>query len=296
VAARAGAEAALPDYDPQTVTRGVDRTIATYTRAALTPRPGRGSPTDVPVFVVGMPRSGTTLIEQILSRHSRILGAGELSLVPKITQEWRQLEQLLAVRGNGPAPAIPDDVVIAKSASFYLKGLQRRITDGSPDRIIDKLPFNLFQLGTISTMFPNAPIIFTERDPRDVAISCFFERFTRSHDYSYRLDWLGNMITQADRARAHFRAVLPNPWMTVCYEDLVHDPEPVIRAMLEFLGLDWQAACLSPEDNRNTVQTASISQVRRKINTGSVARWRRYQTHLAPLFEVIGWPETAGAA
>ena len=244
---------------------------------------GAGSPSERPVFVLGMPRSGTTLVEQILSAHPDVHGAGETGLFPALVSGMRSAAGLgFPLLASGLSPA---DLRILADA--FLERLEP--LGGGKTRIVDKTVGNFELLGLIHLCLPNARIIHCRRDPRDVCVSCFSTRFRGGHDYAYDLHELGRYWRRYHRLMAHWSAVLPpGRVFEVSYEALVDDLESWARRLVEHLGLPWDEACLSFYEARREVRTASFAQVRRPIYKGSVGRWRRYAAHLGPLLEALG--------
>lgn len=251
--------------------------------------PSAGSPSERPVFIVGMPRSGTTLVEQIVSAHPDVHGAGEIGLFPA-----------LASRLHGPAGTAPPFWVsdpspedLARLASSYLEALDP--LGSSKARVTDKTIGNFELLGLIHLCLPNARIIHCRRDPRDVCVSCFSTRFSGGHDYAYDLAELGRYWRLYDLLMAHWREVLPpGRIFEVDYEALVDDLEGWARRLIAHLGLGWDDACLRFHESQRTVATASFAQVRRPIYKDSVGRWRRFAPHLGPLLEALGEPYLTG--
>jgi len=270
------------DYDMGLDEAWVERLIDVFDSAFLEQFRDQGDPTEAPVFIVGMPRSGTSLVEQILASHPAVLGAGEL---PDI--------RLLSRRHDGPDATFPDTLAglrlydRRRLAKAYLKrlGRDRQVET----RITDKMPDNFFWLGFIHVLLPNARIIHCRRDPVDTCLSCFKARFDRGQFFAYDLTDLGRFYRLYRRLMDHWRHVLPAAAMIeVDYETLVADPEPASRAMIDFLGLDWDDACLTPERTARAVHTASAAQIRQPIYGHAVGRWRRYAGHLGPLLAALG--------
>ncbi len=246
---------------------------------------GTGSPSEQPVFIVGMPRSGTTLIEQIVSAHPDVHGAGEIGLMPMLVSRFR------SPQGKGYPFLAPElsEADLQSLAEAYLGG----IAPGGRGkaRITDKTIGNFELLGLIHLCFPNARIIHCRRDARDVCVSCFSTRFSGGHGYAYDLRELGRYWRIYDRLMAHWRAVLPpGRMLEVEYEALVEDLEGSARRLVTHLGLPWNEACLRFHESSRDVATASFAQVRRPIYRGSVGRWRRYAGRLGPLFDALGEP------
>ncbi len=230
-----------------------------------------------PLFIVGMPRSGTTLVEQILGSHEAVAPGGELLEFDQITEAvadypagvWRLRSQTLE-----------------QLAARYLDALRR--VDATSERVSDKLPRNFLHLGFIARLFPGAAIVHCRRDPVDTCLSCYFQNFTAGGGFSNDLTDLGSYYRDYHRLMAHWRSVLPRAPVEVVYEELVADPEPTVRRLLEAVGLEWDAACLGFSESRRPVMTASQWQVRQPIYTKAVGRWRHYREHLEPLLEALG--------
>lgn len=243
-----------------------------------------GNDTDKPVFVTGMPRSGTTLVEQILSGHPQVFGAGELSdFSAMVRQIGKHSESGTAYPG-----ALRD--VNPAALEGYAKTYVDRIAKlgGDAARVVDKQPLNLMHLGLIAILLPNARIIRCRRDPLDTCLSCFFQKFRTGNAFSFDLVNLGTFHRDLEALADHWRAVVPNDYMEVVYEDLVAEPEKVARKMVAFCGLEWDEQCLSIEDRDRPILTASRSQARQPIYRSSVHKWHRYRDHLGPLIEALG--------
>jgi tetratricopeptide (TPR) repeat protein len=247
-----------------------------------------GLATEVPVFIVGMPRSGTSLVEQILSHHPAAFGAGELKEMGDLVVALPRL--LRSAKGYPECLEDLDKDTARRLAAEYLQGLER--LGGTTPRVTDKMPDNFRHLGLIATLFPQARIIHCRREALDVCLSCFFQNF-RVLYYTWDLEDLAFYYRRYEQLMAHWRAVLPLRICEVAYEDLVADQEGVSRRFVEFCGLEWDDRCLAFEENRRPVQTASKLQVRRPVYASSVGRWRRYAAHLEPLRQALG---LAGAA
>jgi len=238
---------------------------------------GTGDPSERPVFVIGMPRSGTTLCEQILVSHSQIGGLGERIDIARIAEE-------LAMEGGGTWPealAEPDPAWLRAKAASYLHLLDR----GAPGalRVIDKTPTNFRYLGVIAAMFPKARIVHARRHPMDVCFSCFEQNFTQGYRWSTDLRDLGHYYGLYRRLMAHWQKVLPLPMFDWSYEEVIGDLEPAARRLLAFCGLAFEPGCLVFHETQRPVHTASLDQVRRPLYKSSVGKWRRYEEQLAPL-------------
>lgn len=267
-------------FDPKGIERFIDDAIAFFTqeRLAHLPRATHGS--KAPVFIIGMPRSGTTLIEQIISSHPCIHGGGELTWI------W-QITEVLAVRCEREGHPLPGGFANLQVAD--MDGLARQylsaITALSPQstRITDKYPANFFHLGFISLLFPEARIIHCTRDPMDTCLSCYMSDFASGNLFSFDLGHLGSYYRQYSRMMDHWNRVLHVPILEVRYEDVVNDLEGQSRRLLQFLQVDWDDRCLRFHENSRFVSTLSNQQVRQPIYKSSVGRWRQYQHHLGPL-------------
>jgi hypothetical protein len=244
-----------------------------------------GDASEVPVFVVGMPRSGTTLIEQILASHSKVFGAGE-------REDFRALVSNLAGPKGTKFPEMvsalsPDDR--RRLGARYLAAI--RAAAPAAERIVDKMPLNFLYLGLIHLALPRARIIHVRRDPVDTCCSCFSLLFTGNLAFTYELRELGRYYRAYQTLMAHWRAILPKGVMLeLAYEDVVHDLEGQTRIILAHCGLEWEPACLAFHQTQRTVQTASVAQVRRPIYRSSVGRSRRYHPLIGPLLEALERP------
>lgn len=263
-------------FHPAHFTGHVDALISLFPASVFARSESHGDPSDLPVFVVGLPRSGTSLVEQILASHPDVFGAGERT---DLLDAANELDQ------GGPyvPPAEWDPTTVTRLASG-LAGRFRALGGGRA-RVIDKLPDNLQLLGHLGVLLPKARIIICRRDPRDTGLSCYFTHFTAVLPWSNDLRDIAANTQGLERLAAHWRAVLPNPILEVRYEDLVGDLEGQSRRLIEFLGLDWDPACLEFHRTSRTVNTASNWQVRQSLYTSSIGRWRAYERHLGPLIE-----------
>jgi tetratricopeptide (TPR) repeat protein len=255
-----------------------------FTKEFFEARAKHGHPSTRPVFIVGMPRSGTTLTEQIISRHPRAAPADELRDIGRIGQ-WLSKDGGVRVYAKRLAQLGVSET--KELASRYLAALDRVSTEA--DRITDKMPQNFFQLGLIALLFPKARIIHCRRDPLDTCLSCFTMQLKdHNHGYAGDLKMLGLYYREYHSLMAHWREVLPVPIYDLDYERLVEAPEEESRKLIEFIGLPWDEACLSPQESQRAVKTLSRLQVRQPIYRTSVQRWRRYEKHLGPLKAALG--------
>jgi tetratricopeptide (TPR) repeat protein len=263
---------ALEAYDRDGYTRFVDGMIRTYPREAVAGVAAGASPSMQPVFVVGMPRSGTSLIEQIIASHPSAKGAGELEFWTDAVRKHQE-----AVRQGRF-----DESTMKELTEAYLRELRARCGDAA--RIVDKAPVNSDYLGVIHSAFTNARIIYVQRDPIDTCLSCYFQKFILSLNFTFDLSDLAYYYREHARLMEHWRAVLPpGAILDVPYEDLIADQEGWTRKILDFLALEWDKRCLDFHATKRPVLTASSWQVRQKIYKNSVQRWRNYQKFIGPL-------------
>ncbi len=273
-------------FDYPAFRREADGLIERCDRALFAKVADWGSRSEAPVFIVGMPRSGTSLVEQIAASHSQVFGAGERKEIPMISAAL--------LRHNQSRPIDQWDRDFARQlADEYLALLSER--SGGRARVTDKLPDNSILLGVIAALFPAARVIYCQRDLRDVCLSCYFTLFGEPLLWSYDLTDCALRALEIERLMAHWRRVLPlsiltvkyEAFLTVKYEALVNAPEAESRRLIDFLGLDWEPACLDFHRTQRPVLTASSWQVRQPLFTRSVGRWRHYEQHLGPLQEVL---------
>jgi tetratricopeptide (TPR) repeat protein len=270
-------------YDPAVHERLVSGLIAVFDPAFFARLMGAGPDVRRPAFVFGMPRSGTSLIEQVLACHSKFHGAGELLLaqqafeaIPEVME--RTEPPLECIAGLTPA-------AVRQLALWYERQLVA--TDGgTAERIIDKMPENYIYLGLLATLFPRALFIHCWRDPRDVATSCWLTGF-RSVRWASDTRHIISRFQEYDRLMHHWRSVLPTPIHVVHYEQIVADPEGETRRLLAACEMEWEPACLEFHRSRRPVRTASSTQVRQPMYRGSIGRWKNYESELADLFEAL---------
>lgn len=264
--------------------RQIDRMITSWTPERLGAlKPSRHT-TPLPVFVVGFPRSGTSLVEQIIASHPQAAGAGELPDIHDLVREscgsWYM-----------EAPEKLPKGAFDRLGERYLREL-RRIAPGA-ERVTDKAPMNWRCLGPIAMMLPGARVIHCLRSPMDTCVSCWFLAFDGAMPFVYDLSALGTMYRHYRRLTEHWGRVLPQAapgvgMLEVRYEDLVADPESQTRRIIDFVGLPWDDRCLRFHENARVMTTASNQQVRKPVYRTSVARWKRYENHLGPLRAALG--------
>lgn len=243
-------------------------------------RQGWGSQSTLPVFIVGMPRSGTTLTEQMLSMHSAVSPRGELKDLHNSIREQAAATSALIDYPDVASGFDRED--IAAMAASYLDSVDRQ--ESGITRITDKMPSNLRYLGMMYLMFPNARVIWCRRDARDVCLSNYFQPFADGNVQSSDLYQLGRYHRGVDQLMAHWKTVLPDSFIyTLDYETLVSDTESETRAVLDFIGLEFEADCLNFYRSRSSANTASASQVREPMYQRSISRWERYEQFIDPL-------------
>jgi len=269
-------------WDSDSSDRQMAATAEIFTPALLSGAANCGDPSELPVFVLGMPRSGTTLVEQILASHPAIHGAGELATMGRLASGLAK-------------PAFPH--AVAGLSATDLATIGRRYLDrveplaAGKCRVVDKMPGNFLFAGLIRLALPKARIIHCRRDPVDTCLSCYTKLFSGEQGFTYDLDELGRFHRSYQRLMDHWRRVLsPETFIEVDYEAVVDDLEGQARRLIAFCGLEWNESCLDFHRNTRAVRTASVTQVRQPIYKSSVGRWRRYQAHLGPLLTALGEP------
>ncbi|MDA0306519.1 MAG: tetratricopeptide repeat protein [Proteobacteria bacterium] len=260
-------------FDADEFDKRVDAIIATYTPALLEKRKVVGDPTQQPVFIVGVPRTGTTLVEQILSCHPEVSGKGEMDLIKQLCAEDEDI-------------AVCEDELVGEIAAAYLS----RLREGAGDapRIIDKMPLNFLYLGQIQIMFPGARIIHCKRDPLDTGLSCYQQIFSGPYAWACDLGDIGRFQKAEARLMAYWKDTLSLPILEIQYEDIIAEQEPSSRKAVEFLGLKWDPACLDFHKFERMVTTASNWQVRKPIYKSSIGRAGVYDKFLGPLKAGLG--------
>jgi len=280
-------------YDEAATLGWLERIPRAFGPAVMERLRGHGDPSSTPVFIIGMPRSGTTLIEQILASHPDIFGAGELEVFR------HALARLVGPDGTPLSfPELADAVTgdqLDELGATYLRDLAAAAPTAA--RITDKLPLNFAWAGLIHLALPGARIIHVRRNPIDTCLSCFSVSFAGHQPYSYDLGELGRYYRAYEAVMAHWRAVLPDGVMLeVRYEDVVDDLEGQARRLVAHCGLPWDDACLTFHTTQRPIRTASVAQVRQPIYGSSVARWKPYEHLLAPLIEALGSDDRAGVS
>ncbi len=267
-------------YDIAADEAWAERVMGVFDEALLSARAGHGEPADSPVFIVGMPRSGTTLVEQILASHADVYGAGELATLGRLVAD---LDRTAAGAGGFPeAVAELETGALRALGQSYIQAVAEH-APAAARRITDKMPSNFFCLGLIHLILPNAKIVNCTRDPIDTGLACYKKLFSSGQPFTYDLAEVGRYQRLFDRVMKHWRAVLPGRILDVRYEDVVENLEREARRLVAFAALPWDPACLTPHRTQRAVRTASAAQVRRPIYRSALQRWRHYEAHLAPL-------------
>lgn len=275
-ALRESAEPQFQPYDAAAHEHFVDRLIATFDRPAT----ARADDAEPLIFICGMFRSGSTLGEQILAAHSRVMPGGELELIPTIAERITPY----------PEAAAKDDV-IAGARRDYLRGIEA--LDAGRRLITDKRPDNFLHIGLIKAMFPRALIVHTRRNALDNLLSLYFLQLHPAMAYALDLNDAAHWYGQYQRLMAHWERLFGEDIFTLDYDELVRDPTSVTEALLRFCGLDWEDACLQPHRVKGEVKTASVWQVREPVHRRSSGRWQNYANELRELASRLGgdWPE-----
>jgi len=279
------AKRATARYDEAATLEFFDRVEATFTASSLRGHSRRGDPSAMPIFIIGMPRSGTTLVEQILASHPAVQGGGELKTLSDLTRGVSD-----AQGNNIPYPEFApllDEAALREIGARYCAELSKLA--GAASRVTDKMPSNYYFVGLIHLILQRAKIVHCVRDPVDTCVSCFSKLFSAEQPHTYDLGELGRYYRRYERLMEHWRRVLPKGRMfDIRYEDVVADIEGQTRRLLRYCGLPWDERCLEFHQTSRPVRTASATQVRRPIYKSSVGRWRLYEKELEPLLTALG--------
>jgi tetratricopeptide (TPR) repeat protein len=267
-------------YDKNSVEGLARQLMAAYPREIVQARPSGASDSELPLFIVGTPRSGTSLQEQIMAAHPGVFGAGELKFWPTAIKDRYVLDGAVtnfsAEMSESLAQAALDNLT------------KRSISRSNINRVVDKMPGNFWYLGLIHRVFPNARIIHTLRNPIDTCLSIYFQNFSRDHLYASDLEELAHHYRVYHQLMAHWRAALPaDRFLDVPYESVVEDQEGWSRKIIDFIGLDWNDACINFHKTDRNVSTASKWQVRQPIYKTSKERWRNYEKYISPLLPLL---------
>jgi tetratricopeptide (TPR) repeat protein len=286
---RAANERLSANFDPADYARDIDALIESFSSEALASLPRGSDGTSLPVFIAGMPRSGTTLVEQIVDAAPGAHGAGEIKAMESIVASLPQ-----TLGSQRPYPACIGDLTqraADRLARRYLADIRK--LDRNASVVTNKSLANYLQLGVIALLLPGARVIHCRRDPMDTCISCYCSHLMPKRlGYACDLRHVAFAYRQYERLMEHWRATLDIPMLDVCYEELIADPETVSRQMVEFCGLEWDEGCLRPHESKRFAMTLSYDQVRRPMYSSSVGRHRRFERHLGPLREALAGTST----
>ena len=271
------------EYDAGKMMQRFSDTMRVFNQGTMERLRGGGDSSRLPIFVLGFPRSGTTLTEQIIASHPDVHGAGELPDLMAIA-----VRSIAGTRSAFPYNILElDQVGLATWGADYIAGLQSRAHEAK--RITDKMPANYFAIGLIHLMLPNAKIIHVNRNPVDTCLSCYMQLFSHGNEHTYDLSELGQYYVNYVQLMEHWRSVLPaGAFLDVRYEDIVADQEHQARRLIDFCGLAWSDACIDFSKHKRSVRTASMTQVRQPIYKSSVERWLPYEKFLGPLLDSLG--------
>ncbi len=273
------------EHDHDATVRNYDEMIRVFNKEFFDKHFGHGHTSKSPIFVVGMPRSGTTLTEQIFACHSQVFGAGELEYMART---MRRAHTMVDAGNMGPAAYNKlSDESWRILGHHYLKLVESKAPQSQ--RVVDKMPHNYEQLGLIALALPNAKIIHIKRQAPDNCLSCFMQDFNEFHSYNRDLRNAGLYYLQYERLTDHWAEVLPIDIFQLSYEELVRNPEETIRKMLDFCELEWEEGCLNFHSLKRNVVTPSNTQVRQPMYKRSADRWRNYEKDLGPLLEALEW-------
>lgn len=274
-------------YDAGETSRSVDRSVALFTPAFFEKRRGWGCAAPDPIFILGMPRSGSTLLEQILASHGEVEGTMELPDIPALVKRLSGRTRRSDESAYPETLAALDSEALRALGEDYLERARIHRRTDKP-RFIDKMPNNWAHVGLIHLILPNARIVDARRHPLDCGFSNFRQHYARGQGFSYALADMGRYYADYVRLMAHFDRVLPGRVHRVIHERLVDEPEREIRALLDALGLRFDPECLRFHENKRAVRTASSEQVRRPINRDGMDQWRAYERWLGPLKDALG--------
>lgn len=277
--------AAHKTYDHESIENLRRQKKMVYSKRFFREREGWGFQSDVPVFIVGMPRSGTTLTEQILAAHPEVFGGGELTLMERMSS---LAEEITPAREEFPIGALKLTSFGAELVGRRYATELHRAADHPAKRITNKMPHNFEFLGLIALCLPGAKIIHCRRNPLDTCVSCWTKNFNDAHSYNRSLQDLGRYYVGYHELMEHWHDVLPVQILDIDYEDYTHDLEGTARKLVDFIGLEWDPACLEYYKLDRSVRTASQWQVRQPIYTSSVGRWQNYMPNLQPLIDAMG--------
>lgn len=297
--ARRGGSLLQTGYNPQRITDTCDARLAAWSIERFPSIPNSRVKSDKPVYIIGMPRSGTSLVEQIIASHPRAYGAGELLESYLYSKELTEPDELISDRTAKAQQLQP--AALDRVARKVLRAMEKAASlESGKDivRITDKLPNNYELVGILSKLFEGARFVHCRRSPLDTCISCYLLDFVgeRNHGYSYDLGNLAHQYRIYERYMRHWHTIKSIPILDVQYEDLIENPIEGSKRIIEFLGLEWDDACARPHETRRAVSTLSSDQVRKPVYTSSRERWRNYEKHIGVLIEALGTGTADGGA
>ncbi len=275
-------------YDPNYIKANHDNIARHFNQQWMVEHNELGNRDVSPIFIVGMPRSGTTLLEQILTSHADVYSIGESQAIPDLTNVMSSI-----VKSEEPYPYCADKLdnnSVTELVNRYLE-IARESEFYKPEkRSVDKMTTNYMHLGFIVTLFPNAKIIHCTRDALDVCLSCYFQDFTDRPGFAYRQENIGHFYNEYERIIRHWQETLSDHIVDISYEDIINDTESTIRTMLGFCDLPWDDNCLAFYESSRQIATASKWQVKQPIYKRSLNRWKNYESHLTPLQNILNQP------
>jgi len=273
---------AYNDYDISTFEQQISAYIEYFSKDEYTELSFSENHSTMPIFILGMPRSGTSLVEQIISSHRDVHGGGELQFVPETASAME------AAANDLLYPKLLENLSTEDMTSYADNILSKmRLLDSSALKITDKLPHNFLFIGLIHKLFPRAKIINCLRDPVDNCLSCYFQHFGGHHPYAYDLSHLGEYYLQYKRLMFHWQNTLNIPILNVQYETLIQNTRAEVKTILDHLGLDWEDSCMEFYNQKRSINTSSYTQVTQQIYTGSMKRWLNYESHISQLIETL---------
>lgn len=270
------------NYSPENYSRSIDEVIHRFSSKNFNQLPEAENDSRTPIFIVGMPRSGTSLVEQILSAHPQVYGADELDVMLRLASE----------AGVAPGTNRADSADLSELSSGKLYQMAQQYlahvndASGGARYVTDKMPHNFQVLGLIRALFPGATIIHCLRDARDTCLSSYFSHFFGSYPYNHDLEHIARHYLDYRRLMQHWKS-LGIDMLEVPYERLVADPEPCIRQLIEYCGLEWDECCLNFYDSERVTRTSSYDQVRQPLYTRSIGRWKNYEPHIQNLLKLL---------
>lgn len=274
-------------HDADFITKRTDRLIEAFTREFFEERAGMGCSSPDPIFIIGMPRAGSTLLEQILSSHSAVEGTSELPDMISLAHDLRKEAETDQIAAYTTVLPLKNAAELQALGEQYIESTRIHRKTDRPF-FIDKMPNNFLYSGIIETVLPNAKIIDARRHPLGCGFSNFKQFYARGQNFSYSFEDIGRFYADYVRLMAHFDEVTPGRVHRVLYEDTVADTETVVRDVLEYCGLEYESACLRFFESDRPVRTASSEQVRQPIFKGGVEQWKHYEKWLDPLKEALG--------